>query len=195
MPQFLNKFKCQACAIEWQDEWSCACDDCCPNCEAPHTPYESTIIGIEGLKTFEIEASGFTGDGSTDDRIVWVAASSESEVAAAIEGLGAKVCTMDVVVQDTIDFVLPADIQQLRFKLSAFAGLLPWPLGLSFSSNGDEIDDDHLGRERTTPAGSEWIVNSFDEDVKAYSLTCDKTGGWIFATADDLRTDFSEIAK
>lgn len=102
---------------------------------------------------------------------------------------------MDVVVQDTIDFVLPADIKQLQFKLSAFAGLLPWPIGLCFSSKGDEIDDDHLGRERITPAGSTWTANSFDKDAQAYSLTCDTTGGWIFATESDLRADFTEIAN
>lgn len=30
-PWYLNFYRCD-CGEEWQDEWSCTCDDKCPNC-------------------------------------------------------------------------------------------------------------------------------------------------------------------
>lgn len=28
----LIDYRCTECGTEWQDEWSCACDDDCPTC-------------------------------------------------------------------------------------------------------------------------------------------------------------------
>lgn len=28
----INYYKCPVCGCNWDDEWSCACDDSCPNC-------------------------------------------------------------------------------------------------------------------------------------------------------------------
>ena len=39
--RFLNRYRCTRCATEWEDRWDCACDDRCPNCDTPHSPYES----------------------------------------------------------------------------------------------------------------------------------------------------------
>jgi len=44
MAQFLNTYRCPDCGEEWQDEWSCGCDDPCPNCDAPISPYQSVRI-------------------------------------------------------------------------------------------------------------------------------------------------------
>lgn len=41
---FLNFYKCPRCKTQWTDEWSCQCDDDCPNarCGLRHiTPYKS----------------------------------------------------------------------------------------------------------------------------------------------------------
>ena len=44
-PLFLNHYTCDRCGYEWQDEWSCACDDDCPSCGARHmSPHESEQI-------------------------------------------------------------------------------------------------------------------------------------------------------
>lgn len=42
MAWFRNFYKCAKCHKEWQDEWSCTCDDDCPHCRARHmSPYDS----------------------------------------------------------------------------------------------------------------------------------------------------------
>ena len=39
---FLNYYECPECEYEWEDEWSCMCDDDCPTCGARHiSPYQS----------------------------------------------------------------------------------------------------------------------------------------------------------
>lgn len=40
-PWFLNKYYCDECKIEWWDEWSCMCNDRCPECDWEIEPYES----------------------------------------------------------------------------------------------------------------------------------------------------------
>lgn len=43
---FLNYYHCDRCGHEWTDEWSCQCDDDCPECGARHmTPYKSDDLG------------------------------------------------------------------------------------------------------------------------------------------------------
>ncbi|MGC2779733.1 MAG: hypothetical protein WA418_29250 [Bradyrhizobium sp.] len=34
MAWFLNVYRCERCKEIWTDEWSCMCDDECPNCGA-----------------------------------------------------------------------------------------------------------------------------------------------------------------
>lgn len=42
MAWFNNHYKYERCHSQWQDEWSCMCDDDCPVCGARHmTPYDS----------------------------------------------------------------------------------------------------------------------------------------------------------
>lgn len=45
MAWYLDSYECSQCGAGWQDEWSCCCDDECPNCGASdHSPIESTDI-------------------------------------------------------------------------------------------------------------------------------------------------------
>ncbi len=40
---YLNKYECSNCDAVWDDEWSCMCDDECPNCGASdHSPVASS---------------------------------------------------------------------------------------------------------------------------------------------------------
>lgn len=42
MAWFRNYYRCARCHSGWADEWSCMCDDDCPNCDARHmSPYDS----------------------------------------------------------------------------------------------------------------------------------------------------------
>jgi predicted nucleic acid-binding Zn-ribbon protein len=42
MAWYRNYYECDRCGHEWEDEWSCMCDDDCPSCGARHmTPYDS----------------------------------------------------------------------------------------------------------------------------------------------------------
>ncbi len=46
---FRNYYRCECCGHEWTDEWSCMCDDDCPECGARHmTPYKSDDLSDEG---------------------------------------------------------------------------------------------------------------------------------------------------
>jgi predicted nucleic acid-binding Zn-ribbon protein len=50
MAWYLNHYECYRCGENWDDEWSCACDDECPSCGARHaSPVESDDL------TFTIE--------------------------------------------------------------------------------------------------------------------------------------------
>ncbi|MBN9316540.1 MAG: hypothetical protein J0I99_12425 [Devosia sp.] len=42
MAWYLNHYHCQDCNAAWSDEWSCCCDDDCPQCGSRHwSPYAS----------------------------------------------------------------------------------------------------------------------------------------------------------
>lgn len=41
MAWFLNKYACTHCGTAWADEWSCCCDDECPECGTDFSPYYS----------------------------------------------------------------------------------------------------------------------------------------------------------
>lgn len=38
---FRNKYECTHCDENWEDEWSCMCNDHCPTCNREITPYDS----------------------------------------------------------------------------------------------------------------------------------------------------------
>lgn len=44
---FLNRYKCEQCSFVWDDEWSCMCNDRCPECDIEMTPYASLDLGRE----------------------------------------------------------------------------------------------------------------------------------------------------
>jgi rubrerythrin len=41
---YLNKYECTDCGIEWEDQWSCGCDDECPSCGRDLSPVESIDV-------------------------------------------------------------------------------------------------------------------------------------------------------
>jgi hypothetical protein len=45
--KYINYYRCEDCNTEWQDEWSCQCDDECPVCAIPYSPYKSEDINKE----------------------------------------------------------------------------------------------------------------------------------------------------
>jgi hypothetical protein len=51
MAWFRNHYRCEKCDVEWSDEWSCMCDDRCPECDAEITP--SSSEELEGGEKLE----------------------------------------------------------------------------------------------------------------------------------------------
>jgi hypothetical protein len=46
---FSNRYRCDSCGEEWDDQWSSACDDECPACDARNIgPYESIEMDLTG---------------------------------------------------------------------------------------------------------------------------------------------------
>lgn len=41
VPHYRNYYRCTHCDTYWSDDWSCQCDDRCPNCDASMQPYDS----------------------------------------------------------------------------------------------------------------------------------------------------------
>lgn len=41
MAWFLNHYQCDRCAAAWEDDWSCMCDDDCPECGLTMSPEDS----------------------------------------------------------------------------------------------------------------------------------------------------------
>ena len=41
---FENRYRCSQCNAEWYDEWSCTCNDRCPQCDFEMTPVSSTDL-------------------------------------------------------------------------------------------------------------------------------------------------------
>jgi len=39
-----NYYRCDDCNVEWEDDWDCTCDDECPDCGTPYSPYKSDKI-------------------------------------------------------------------------------------------------------------------------------------------------------
>jgi len=44
---YVNYYACAECGTEWDDRWSCACDDECPSCGTDMTPYDSDEYSFE----------------------------------------------------------------------------------------------------------------------------------------------------
>lgn len=47
MAWYRNTYECSECGTNWEDEWSCCCDDECPSCSASdYSPVESEDISV-----------------------------------------------------------------------------------------------------------------------------------------------------
>ena len=53
---YRNHYHCDDCGTAWEDEWSCCCDDECPDCgSSDWSPYESKDLSV----VVEVEGSDF----------------------------------------------------------------------------------------------------------------------------------------
>jgi hypothetical protein len=64
-------------------------------------------------------------------------------------------------------------------------------VGDRFKSRKPELDTDHEGNERTTPAGSIWRV--VEVNWPNAHLACDSTGAWIIPTVSELAEQFTKL--
>jgi hypothetical protein len=68
MAWFRNHYICAQCKGEWDDEWSCMCDDDCPHCGARHMSPEDSddltkIITFDGQEYVLLESPESAGHG------------------------------------------------------------------------------------------------------------------------------------
>lgn len=84
MAWFLNSYRCDRCGKEWQDDWSCGCDDECPHCGARHmSPYNSEDLTYyvevgSGGSTFEVYESPLSAEHEPDYKMIAVTTSKEA---------------------------------------------------------------------------------------------------------------------
>jgi len=46
MAWFLKYYRHRECGVAWTDEWSCACNDRCPKCDAEIEPYDWDDLSV-----------------------------------------------------------------------------------------------------------------------------------------------------
>jgi predicted nucleic acid-binding Zn-ribbon protein len=72
MAWYRNHYECDRCGNEWEDEWSCTCDDDCPSCGArhmsPHDSDELTEVIDEDKSEFVVLWSPETAEDDPDYR-------------------------------------------------------------------------------------------------------------------------------
>lgn len=73
MAQYLNHYGCSECGHHWTDEWSCMCDDRCPDCNTPISPYFS--------KELEEEVEAETDEETEEEHAVRLRKISEEVIA------------------------------------------------------------------------------------------------------------------
>jgi len=44
MAWILKYYECSECGSKWTDEWSCSCNDRCPNCRAETEPHDDVDL-------------------------------------------------------------------------------------------------------------------------------------------------------
>lgn len=74
MAWFLNKYLCEDCEQQWEDEWSATCDDDCPHCGSRHmSPFDSidlTEIVEEQDGKFLVYISPDSAESSADYELI-----------------------------------------------------------------------------------------------------------------------------
>jgi hypothetical protein len=85
---FRNEYQCSRCKTSWEDEWSCMCDDRCPNCNLSISPSDSTDLSRElsvddyryvatladhNLRLFETDIRvSIASDGAWIEGLLWI---------------------------------------------------------------------------------------------------------------------------
>ena len=66
MAWYRNHYHCGDCGTDWEDEWSCCCDDECPECGSRHwSPVESqdlTEVVVQRAASFVVMRSPANAD-------------------------------------------------------------------------------------------------------------------------------------
>jgi hypothetical protein len=82
MAWFCNQYECEECGCSWEDEWSCGCDDDCPECGARHMePVDSVDLSHvieEWNGKFLIYGSPDSAEDSPDYELIAESATREA---------------------------------------------------------------------------------------------------------------------
>ena len=44
---YANHYDCSRCGLNWTDDWSCMCDDRCPECRLACSPTSSEVVAVD----------------------------------------------------------------------------------------------------------------------------------------------------
>jgi predicted nucleic acid-binding Zn-ribbon protein len=94
MAWYLNTYECSKCGHTWDDEWSCCCDDDCPECGASDfSPLESKDLSVyvekDGSGNFSIFYSSPDAANSPEYKIL--ASVSDRNLAKMLEDIAIKI--------------------------------------------------------------------------------------------------------
>lgn len=59
---FHNFYYCPTCDVSWEDDWSCACDDDCPECGISYSPEKSEEVPPENNTKVIVIGDGYKFD-------------------------------------------------------------------------------------------------------------------------------------
>jgi hypothetical protein len=76
MAWYLKYYECSECSTKWTDEWSCTCNDRCPNCRAETEPYDDEdltyVMKPVAPNTFKVVFSPDSAENSPDYETIGV---------------------------------------------------------------------------------------------------------------------------
>ena len=82
MAWFRNHYHCNKCGADWEDEWSCCCDDDCPECGSRHwSPLKSddlTFLVEPEQGIFAVYVSPMCAEHSPEYELTAIALSADS---------------------------------------------------------------------------------------------------------------------
>jgi hypothetical protein len=185
------RYRCPECGHLWEEQWTCACDSECPQCETSDIgafvwkpthegwPTRSTDAGqIEAGLLYDIAYRCTTPGPEVQDGTVrgrW-------------DG-GIEVGKLTIWEEDaeTVHYLFTHEFVSLK---------LVWvpAVGDKRKLTKPQIDDDDAGIERTTSAGSEVeIIRILTGQDACFQVGCPITGGNWFFTLDELLSETEPI--
>jgi hypothetical protein len=171
-PAYCNAYHCQHCNVSWEDHWSCACDDECPECGKAITPEDSEIIAACAC------------------RALW-------RIIDAADSRGSRVCAkLDLTHTRSWEHVFMAKKKRRGRPVQSFTiyilEISNWDWAYSFGVNFSTNDDHRYGDyARRHAAGADWT----DQQSLPCELTPSFEGQVLSTDPRAVRGSLTEIEQ